>query len=59
MEVYTVKEIQSILKVGRNVAYALMSSKGFPSYKINERYYVTDESLNKWLHSLEGKEFNV
>ena len=59
MQVYTAKDLQSILKIGKNAAYALMRSAGFPSYKINERYFVTEVSLNKWLSSIEGKEFNV
>lgn len=59
MQVYTAKDLQSILKIGKNAAYALMRSAGFPSYKINERYFVTEVSLDKWLSSIEGKEFNV
>lgn len=59
MQVYTAKDLQSILKIGKNAVYALMRSAGFPSYKINERYFVTEVSLDKWLSSIEGKEFNV
>ena len=58
-KVYTVKEVSEFLHIGKNTAYALMKSDGFPSYKINQRYFVTDESLNQWLNSIKGKEFFV
>lgn len=57
--VYTVSDLTKILKIGKNTAYALMRSKGFPSYKINERYYVTESALNEWLTNASGKNFNI
>lgn len=59
MKIYTVKDLQSVLKIGRDAAYSLMKSAGFPSYQINDRYFVTEESLDKWLNSIEGKKFNL
>lgn len=55
---YTVKEIQEIFKIGRTKAYELMSSNGFPSFKINNRAYVEEQSLENWLRKREGKTFN-
>ena len=55
---YTVKEIQEIFKIGRTKAYELMSSNGFPSFKINNRVYVEEQSLENWLRKREGKTFN-
>ena len=57
--VYTVKDLESILQIGKNTAYALMKADGFPSYKINNRYFVTSDSLEMWLKSIKGKEFFV
>ena len=55
MKVLTVKDVSDILKLGINQAYALMSSKAFPSYKIGKRYFVTNEALNEWLRKVQGK----
>lgn len=55
---YTVRDIQEIFKIGRTKAYELMSSSGFPSFKINNRVYVEEQSLENWLRKREGKTFN-
>lgn len=57
--VYTIKTLSEFLHIGKNTAYALMKSDGFPSYRINRQYFITDESLKSWLKSIEGKEFFV
>ena len=36
----TVKDLQSILGIGRDTAYALMHSQAFPAMKIGRRYFV-------------------
>ena len=51
----TVKDLQNLLKIGRDTAYALMHASAFPSIKIGGRYYVTKEALNKWLEKSENK----
>lgn len=53
----TAKDLQKILKIGRDTAYALMHSKAFPSIKLGGRYYVTQEALDSWLCSYQYKEF--
>ena len=55
MEVLTTKDLSIALKLGRDSAYALMSSRNFPSYKIGKRYFITSEALNKWLKNVDGK----
>ena len=57
--VYTVKELSNILHIGRNTAYALMKTDGFPSYQINKQYFITDANLDNWLNSIIGKKFFV
>ncbi len=55
----TVKDLQSFLKVGRDTAYALMHSQGFPSMKIGGRYYVSQVELNKWLDRYAYKTYTL
>ena len=45
----TVKELQQLLKIGRDKAYCLMHAKSFPSVKIGGRYYVQEQALQEWL----------
>lgn len=59
MRLLTVKDIQLILKIGRDRAYALFHSSGFPSLKIGKRYYVSEKALEKWLEKYEGREFKL
>ena len=47
--VYDIKDLQRILKVGRNVAYELMKSDCFPSIKIGKKRVVYKENLEEWL----------
>ena len=54
---HTVKDLQIQLKIGRDRAYALMHSKGFPSIKIGSRYYVTQTALDAWLERYEYKTY--
>lgn len=44
-------QAQKILGVGRNRIYELLETKGFPSFKIGERYYVNREQLQEWANS--------
>lgn len=55
----TVKELKELLKVGRDTAYALMHSSGFPSIKIGGRYYVSKEALDKWLEQYAYKSYEL
>lgn len=50
-EVYTVKEIQKILNIGKNTAYQLIESRPFPVIKIGNTYRISKEAFNKWLHA--------
>ena len=51
----TVKGLMKELGVGRDTAYALMRSKGFPSLKIGKRYYVSKEALTRWIKQMEHR----
>lgn len=53
----TVKDIQSIFGMGKNQAYALMNSAGFPSFKINGRIYVPQIAFDEWVETYIGKTY--
>lgn len=59
MNLLTVKELQDILKIGRDKAYALMHAKAFPAIKIGGRYYVSQDALNNWLKQYAYKCFEL
>ena len=55
LKVYTAKDLQLLFGIGKDRAYQLLHSKYFPVITINNRMFVTEDSLKKWLQSLEGK----
>ena len=55
----TVNELQQLLHIGRDKAYALMHSKAFPSIKLGGRYYVSKDELDSWLKKYAYREFNL
>lgn len=59
INVLTVKDVSGILKLGRDSTYSLMKSNSFPSYRLNNKLYVTEENLNKWLNSITHKQFLI
>lgn len=50
-------DIKEIMGIGRDKAYALIKSKGFPALKIGNTYFVTVENFQKWLNDYTGKEY--
>jgi hypothetical protein len=56
--IYTVKDIQNILSLGRTKAYELMRSDGFPSVKLNNRLYVSKENFEKWFNKQTNKTYS-
>lgn len=49
-ETLTVKEIQEILKIGTNSAYALVRSNVFPVRKVGHSYRVPRGPFYAWLN---------
>lgn len=47
--VYTVEEIQDILGISKNTAYALVKSDAFHAVKIGGQYRVSKKSFDEWL----------
>ncbi len=56
---YTVADIRRIMSIGKDLAYALMHSKSFPSCKIGNKYYITKENFDKWISSYTNKTFRL
>ena len=47
--VYTVEEIQAILSIGKNTAYALVKSGVFHSVKVGGQYRISKKHFDEWL----------
>ena len=58
-EILTPKEVSDILKIGINKTYSIMNSSAFPSYKIGNKMYVTNEALEEWLRKIQGKTIHM
>lgn len=43
------KMLQKKMGIGRDKAYALMRSAGFPSMRIGARYLVIEDKVDQWL----------
>lgn len=53
-EVYTVKDIQEILNIGKNTAYQLINSNPFPVIRIGKTYRIPKEAFDRWLNNVES-----
>ena len=51
MLVYTVKEIQTMLRISKSMAYALVKSGAFPVIKLGDTYRIPKEGFDKWVQS--------
>lgn len=54
----TPKDVKEILHIGKNQTYRLMSSKGFPSLRLNGKILVSETSFNTWIQKYTGKTYN-
>ncbi len=50
--VYTVEEIENILGISKNTAYALVKSGAFHSVKIGGQYRISKKSFDEWLDNI-------
>lgn len=51
-EVYTVADIQKILKISKNVAYDLIKENLFPVIKIKSVFRIPKKSFYEWLDNI-------
>lgn len=49
--VFTVKEVQHILRIGQVNAYQLIQTPGFPVVKIGRAYRIPRDGFFRWLNS--------
>lgn len=47
--IYTVPDLMRIFDIGRDKAYAMMRTDGFPSFQLNNKYFVEYDELKNWL----------
>ena len=52
---YTPKDIQQIFRCGKNQAYQLIHSSGFPKIQVNNRILIPKGKLEKWVNGNVGK----
>ena len=52
---FNVHDIMRIFKCGRDKAYSIMQTEGFPSFRIDGTYYVERDNLEKWIGSCKNK----
>ena len=57
IRILKVSDIQQYLGLGRDRAYALMRSAGFPSTRIGRTNFVTADNFEKWLNDYKYKTF--
>jgi predicted DNA-binding transcriptional regulator AlpA len=55
----TYKDIQYIFGVGKNRAYELLNSSGFPTLKIGNRMYVSKKALDEWIATYTFKTYLI
>ena len=57
--IYRVKDLMRILKIGRDRAYALMRSKGFPSTQIGRTFFIAKKNFDSWVEQYAGREYLI
>ena len=55
-EIYTIKDIMQILKIGETSARKLVSTRGFPSMRVGRQYRILKTDFEKWLRQNSDKE---
>ena len=55
----TAKDIARIFSTGKNRAYELMNSSGFPTLKVGNRLYVARKALDRWIDLYTGSAYLV
>lgn len=50
------EQVAKVMGVGKNVAYELFHSKGFPSMKVGRRWLVGRDAFKNWLEMANSKQ---
>jgi excisionase family DNA binding protein len=51
---YSIKEVGQIIGIGRTRIYQELNAGGLKAVKVGKRTFITKESLDHWLDSLEN-----
>lgn len=51
-DVMTVNDVMGILHIGRNKAYRLFNMKSFPSFRFEDRHYITKKDFEAWMERI-------
>ena len=54
IRMYSMKELQNIMGIGKNTAYKLVKLKGFPSIKIGNKILIPHNKLYDWIEKNNG-----
>ncbi len=52
---YTVDDLQRLMGIGRNSAYKLVRSKGFPTILVGNRIIIPADLFQKWIEKAAQK----
>lgn len=52
----TPEHVGAVLGVSRNIAYAVVHSKGFPAIKIGKQYRINRDKFIQWMESVQEVE---
>mgnify|MGYP003295300745 CR=1 FL=1 len=59
MEFLTIKDVQKILRIGRDKAYRLVSTKGFPKITLGGTVRIPKAEFEKWVENYAYSKFNM
>ena len=59
LEILKTKDLQEILGIGRDKAYALMKSDAFPSVKLGKRYIISKADLIAWIDTYKYSAYQI
>lgn len=59
MELLTAKDIQKYFSCGKNRAYNIIHTNGFPTIRIGKRLYIPKQEFEKWLNYYKYKEIQL
>ena len=59
IKMYSMKELQQIMHIGKNTAYKLVKLKGFPTIQIGNKILVPHNQLCKWIENNNHSKINI
>ena len=52
-KIYTIKDLQGLLKISRRTALGLVQDEHIKSFKVGREWRVTEQALLEWIESKE------